>query len=850
MKKSRTNSAEAWLRAAIAVLAVVGGAKTATAACLAPPGDIDQSGVTNVVDVQCAIVSALSALNPPYVAPLCTNGVNSAPDVDCNGAPSVVDVTLVIYYALGTPLSPAIDANNDKCVDNCQLVGCMETAACLAACDGDAGCKAVCEALAQPEGSGAAVALANCAAAAECLAGSAQSPDETCWLENCALEVVVCQWEGNTTQLNDCCAAGVGPGCDQAACLDCVCGQDGLCCTTLWDEACAAMAQPTGGCAGACQCPIGCDDAMLCGLDCAGDTGCMGQCVTNMASKAQTLGSKLLMCLQGAGCFGMTTLAEFEICRKQHCSAESAGCFAAAAPPSALCCDAHGGQGCSSGPCTNCVCTADPLCCFVAWDESCVGIAGAQCNLFCQCEPLACHDALVCWANCGGNTTCQNQCLGAASPEAVALAEPVLACAAASQCPMDGTAGELLQCIGAKCQNEILACQGKPPLELEPCCEVHDTAKCDGPSCQDCVCAKDATCCTLAWDEDCVGLAGSTCNDACGCKPASCLDTYVCMAACGGNSTCVAACGAKATPLAAAAATSLAGCAASCMASDPESLLTCAQTTCPNAYKACEGPAAPNSGGCCSPGTAPQCSDILCAACVCTADPLCCTVMWDGECAQQAVNECKTSCNCASLTCFQAAVCAGKCAGDLSCVTGCQAKVLPGAQGAITTLLDCLAANGCLAGTPSEYSACAAASCGTAIDACLATSLPPPSTCCEVQPGKGCAVAACQTCVCSVDPVCCTIQWDNQCAKIAGTTCKTPCGCDPPGPSCMEIVDCAAECTESGCAAACAAGAPLPIVGFANTYRNCLNEFCGGQPGAFGCALSTCPDALWSCLKL
>jgi hypothetical protein len=93
------------------------------ATCLAPPGDITGSGVTNVVDVQCGLVATLWQLTGGVsAAPACLVAGESGADANCDGEILVSDVQLLIAYGLGQGLSPSIDSDVSGCPDTCELL--------------------------------------------------------------------------------------------------------------------------------------------------------------------------------------------------------------------------------------------------------------------------------------------------------------------------------------------------------------------------------------------------------------------------------------------------------------------------------------------------------------------------------------------------------------------------------------------------------------------------------------------------------------------------------------------------------------------------------------------------------
>lgn len=96
------------------------GSPAARAQCLDPAGDVDGDGITNVTDVQCAILAVLweldSPLSPP---PSCLNDLPERADLDCDADRDVVDLVALIRLALDLPLATA-DANGNDCHDACE----------------------------------------------------------------------------------------------------------------------------------------------------------------------------------------------------------------------------------------------------------------------------------------------------------------------------------------------------------------------------------------------------------------------------------------------------------------------------------------------------------------------------------------------------------------------------------------------------------------------------------------------------------------------------------------------------------------------------------------------------------
>jgi cysteine-rich repeat protein len=104
--------------------------ETATALCLAVPGDVDQSGNANVGDVACTLLAVrwqimLIEKNGNWLLPTCAGGdVALVFEQNCDGVIDISDAILVIHHALAQPLSPLLDANQDGCHDACEPLDC------------------------------------------------------------------------------------------------------------------------------------------------------------------------------------------------------------------------------------------------------------------------------------------------------------------------------------------------------------------------------------------------------------------------------------------------------------------------------------------------------------------------------------------------------------------------------------------------------------------------------------------------------------------------------------------------------------------------------------------------------
>lgn len=149
-----------------------------------------------------------------------------------------------------------------------------------------------------------------------------------------------------------------GPGCDDLACCQTVCGFDPTCCEVGWSEECVSIAvaecvtcaaastgsccetQPTGGCENTTCCIAICENDIFC-CTMAWDASCV------QAAKA------------------------VEAC---NCIPDPEPC------PGIGCCTLpHAGAGCSDAACCNAVCIVLPVCCETSWDSACANEAQLIC---------------------------------------------------------------------------------------------------------------------------------------------------------------------------------------------------------------------------------------------------------------------------------------------------------------------------------------------------------------------------------------------------------------------------------------------------------------------------------------
>ena len=407
---------------------------------------------------------------------------------------------------------------------------------------------------------------------------------------------------GETT--GDCCVASATPFCNDAACCEAVCAADPFCCSNSWDGICAGEA------AGICW--------QICGPDCD------------------------LTCPEGA-------LSEAEACGADT----NGGCNA---PPagSSNCCTAWLGLGCDDVTCQDTVCSFDPYCCSVQWDGFCVTEATSSCGDL--CAPAAAYEVIACgetvcgtfWADGSfRDTDWYSFTLEAATevtwsvrsvvPAQLFLLDSacppfVFADAAGANCPTEVTycleAGSYVAFVapsifaGVPCGSgegnnyvATLTCGGTcvPPAcgaeGTGDCCVAGATPYCNDLTCCEAVCAADPFCCNTAWDGVCAGEAAAICFELCGpdcdltCPEGASLEGEACGADTNGG---------------------------------------------------CNAPPS-GSSNCCTAWLGLGCDDVTCQDTVCSFDPYCCSVQWDGFCVTEATSSCGDLC--APAAAFEAIAC-------------------------------------------------------------------------------------------------------------------------------------------------------------------------------------------------
>jgi hypothetical protein len=155
------------------------------------------------------------------------------------------------------------------------------------------------------------------------------------------------------------------------------------------------------------------------------------------------------------------------------------------------------------------------------------------------------------------------------------------------------------------------------------CIQTHPTPGCENEDCCTTVCDADPTCCSVAWDADCVALAEERCEGLCGADASGdcrlphpnpgCDDEACCELVCGADPTC-------------------------CETTWDTTCTFIAEALCPG------GPPVecglPNQGPCLQVHATPGCDNASCCTAVCNVDPSCCSVSWDNFCVQLAITSC------------------------------------------------------------------------------------------------------------------------------------------------------------------------------------------------------------------
>ena len=699
-------------------------------------------------------------------------------------------VNAVLQYCVDLSCPCGTGGTEANCFEIHEVPGCASLACCNAVCNSDSFCCGV-----TWDASCVAAADALCAANPVCKGATGSClvehsdpgcSDPACCDRVCAADPACCTtgWDADCVAQVPLLCEGCGevfagpcrlphktPACDDAACCLLICAADPFCCQVSWDVNCAQTAEVSCvpeaevcGDAGARSCFVasflkGCDDPGCCGTICElYDTYCCSVqwdaiCVGEAMVFAQLgLGCTLPTGAQGRGdclvahpqkgcadleCSTAVCSIEPNCCRvawDQYCAdlvpfvcISVGGCAASGSPF-----QAHATPGSADASCCNAVCFVDPECCSIAWDAGCVSIANQRCrpdpdwNIPCGGSCFEAHDNPACEDIACASAVCfsdANCCVVMWDQECASLAR--------------GICGGYPGC-GSSANGECLL--------------PHDTPYCDDEYCCAAVCAQDPYCCTVGWDFDCVKFAYQRCARGCGNEDAgSCVAAHA-TPGCANGYCCVTVC--RLDPFCCEAVWDGA-CAA----------MAQAETAC-EATEECGDALA---GDCCSAHPEhPACRSSACCEAVCAIDSVCCDLSWDEQCVIEATDLAECGCvrPCGDL-------CAGDCCeahGSANCRDEeCCQLVCAQDNYCCTTAWDVTCAN--MAGAlcvKGENPACPPPQCGD----------PLAGNCCIPHLSPSCSVLKCCDAVCAIAPTCCTIVWDTQCATIAQQECRV---CDAPG---------------------------------------------------------------------
>lgn len=263
---------------------------------------------------------------------------------------------------------------------------------------------------------------------------------------------------------------------------------------------------------------------------------------------------------------------------------------------------------------------------------------------------------------------------------------------------------------------------------------AHDTPASFAAECCAQVCAADAYCCAVQWDQTCVNEAFAICTD-CGDPEAGGAYESNGSPACADGDCCEAVCAVDSY----------------CCLIDWDGLCVS------QALEICAGCGDVEAGSPYEANGTPGCDDLTCCAAVCAADSWCCEVQWDAVCRDQALVLCAGCGDADAGSCFTAhATEQPSCDDSDCCVSVCGADPY-----CCTVNWDAICRN-------QAFVSCAG--CGDAAAGSCFVSHEPGST--------GCDDAGCCASVCEVDPYCCSSTWDSICTGEAAVSCDGWCAGD------------------------------------------------------------------------
>ena len=556
-----------------------------------------------------------------------------------------------------------------------------------------------------------------------------------------------------------CFSPQTGPYCSDADCCGAVCAILPQCCNVEWDQTCADQAGVT---------------CVTCGTSTA---SCF---VEHPAPSCENFECCSQVCAILPQC---CTVGWDDVCASTAIDL----CLACGDKTAGPCDEVHDLPYCSDGACCEAVCTVNPFCCTVTWDQSCVRTADEQCS-GCGADTAGpccivhstpyCNDGQCCVAVCAIDAFC---CESAWDLSCTQIAK-----------------------ITPDCASEGCVC-GTPSVPDAPfgCFEVHELPGCETDLCCQTVCIRDPFCCYVTWDAACVEVA----LDLCATNP-QCVDPVTTLPV---NGSCFIA---HLTP-----GCDKPGCCSQvCATPGFENCCNvlwdepCAAL----AAEICDECGDPLAGSCFNAHSSPNCADETCCNLVCNIDPFCCEGTWDGLCVATAETTCASPIDACGVS--------GRSCWIPNYLPGCS-------DGTCCTLICSTIDPYCCEG---RWDAVCAREAGF-----LCTPTFPVTVgtegCLTPHASAGCANADCTRAVCSVDPLCCTTAWDESCALAAVAVCPAPEACPAQG-------DCFAEHANAGCRdSACCNGV-------CNADPTCCQAAWDGSCVALANQLCKVPaDSGWTC---
>lgn len=558
-----------------------------------------------------------------------------------------------------------------------------------------------------------------------------------------------------------CLIAHPTPGCIDGACCALVCAVDPDCCITGWDGVCVTLALEACGtcgsassqqsCFGVSAGP-GCNEPTCCNKVCSIDPSCCSigwdaTCVTIARLVCLDCGSDSVIT-----CFLPNDLpfCDDPACCAKVCANDPSCCDPAAswdvncvALARTLCVDCGDDKlwpcnqlsfapGCSDEQCCQTVCQIDPLCCQIQWDQQCVDLSlnvclqcGSQLAGSCcvkHANPF-CKDALCCESVCDLDPFC---CTGSWDQICVSVATIV-------------------------CPSQTCPC-GTNNFN---CFAPHARQGCKEALCCQLVCEWDDFCCLVQWDTLCANFA---------------------KAQCGTNGACVPGTGSCTVSHPTPGCDSPASCCSLVCTFEPSCCTVAWDFVCVDlAFDVCGNCGNPDSGSCYASSGSAGCADPVCCQSVCDIDPFCCSIGWDGSCANLALSVCGSP----------ALACSSSYGPKRNCFTSS-----PGRGCRDTTCCNriCLTVDSFCCEV--EWDAICALEaltfCGTASNTFGIGSCFTPH-CCGSSPGcttpcSGCNDRGCASAVCAYRPTCCTAKWDALCVDLALALCIDKQECPSAGP--------------------------------------------------------------------